>query len=428
MHRLRRELLVATAAASLSRAAAVAMQRIRLARRVGTKPAFGAVSVGALAGLGAVPGRVAADDAGVIRVGPREKVRSIAEAARIAADGDVVEIEAGDYPGDTAVWLQKRLTIRAVGGAVRIPAAGVSAEDKAIWVIRNGDFSIDGIEFSGTRVPDQNGAGIRFEGGHLRLSRCRFFGNQMGLLTSNDPGAILDVVGCEFSANGEGAHGFRFARRSSIGHGLYVGRIRRLSVQASYFSAGRVGHLLKTRAQENRILYNRLTDESGGYASYELEFPNGGDALVMGNLLVQEAGTHNPTIVSYGAEGLHWEHNALVVAHNTIVNRLESAGVFVRVHGRPSEVRVRNNLLVGAGRLIGVPEDQLSENPRASESDFSAPQAYDFTPKPGALPLIGTGAMPPDDKGTVLPRAEYRHPMRLRSLEGAVRVPGAFQR
>jgi hypothetical protein len=44
-------------------------------------------------------------------------------------------------------------------------AAGHSAEDKAILVVRNGEVRIENIEFRGTRVPDGNGAGIRFERG-----------------------------------------------------------------------------------------------------------------------------------------------------------------------------------------------------------------------------------------------------------------------
>lgn len=35
------------------------------------------------------------------------------------------------------------------------------------------------------------------------------------------------------------------------------------------------------------IYYNRLTDEAGGQASYELEFPNGGMVYVVGNIVEQ---------------------------------------------------------------------------------------------------------------------------------------------
>ena len=40
----------------------------------------------------------------VIRVGPAGDVPTIAAASRVARSGDVIEIEAGDYVGDVAVW------------------------------------------------------------------------------------------------------------------------------------------------------------------------------------------------------------------------------------------------------------------------------------------------------------------------------------
>jgi hypothetical protein len=74
-------------------------------------------------------------------------------------------------------------------------------------------------------------------------------------------------------------------------------------VTGSYFHHADVGHLLKSRAARSHILYNRLTDETGGRASYELEFPNGGLAYVVGNVIEQAATTENETIISFGAEG-----------------------------------------------------------------------------------------------------------------------------
>ncbi len=111
----------------------------------------------------------------VLHVGPQRSLRTIAAAAKAAQDGDTIEIEAGDYVSDVAVWTQDRLVIRGVGGHARLIASGASAESKAIWVIRGGHVTVENIEFSGTRVPHQNGAGIRFEKGHLVVRNCRFW-------------------------------------------------------------------------------------------------------------------------------------------------------------------------------------------------------------------------------------------------------------
>ena len=58
------------------------------------------------------------------------------EAARLARDGEVIEIRAGDYRGQSAVWTQNNLIIRGAGGRPVMLADGKSAEGKAIWVVR----------------------------------------------------------------------------------------------------------------------------------------------------------------------------------------------------------------------------------------------------------------------------------------------------
>src|SRR6058998_438254 len=72
----------------------------------------------------------------LIRVGPQHSLTRIAEAAKIARDGDVVAIESGDYVMDVAAWRQSNLTIRAERCCARLIAAGKSAEGKAIWVVK----------------------------------------------------------------------------------------------------------------------------------------------------------------------------------------------------------------------------------------------------------------------------------------------------
>ena len=110
--------------------------------------------------------------AAIVTVGQSPGVASIADAARLARDGDVVEIPAGEYQGDVAVWMQKRLTIRGIGKTPVLKAAGRIAEGKAIFVFRDGEFVVENLSFEGARAPDRNGAGIRFERGRLTVRRC----------------------------------------------------------------------------------------------------------------------------------------------------------------------------------------------------------------------------------------------------------------
>jgi hypothetical protein len=207
---------------------------MRATRAMTLRSAIGAI---------ALIGSFAASPA-TLTVGPGAPIRTIAQAARIAGDGDVVEIRGGSYDGDVAVWTQKRLTIRGVAGTPVLNASGRSAEGKAIWVIRDGDFVVENIAFEGARVDGGNGAGIRFERGRLTVRRCVFTDNENGLLTANFPDSELTIEDSRFS-NAPRADG-------SLKHLLYVGRIARFTLVGSRFHRGFRGHLVKSRARQPR--------------------------------------------------------------------------------------------------------------------------------------------------------------------------------
>ena len=133
----------------------------------------------------------------LIAVEPGGKV-SLEEAARRAKDGDTISLAPADFRGQVAVFAQSRLTIRGVPGKTRLLAQGRAAEGKAILVLRGQQVLVEGIEFRGARVPDHNGAGIRFEQGSLTVRNCRFFDNENGILTASHPGMTLDIENSEF--------------------------------------------------------------------------------------------------------------------------------------------------------------------------------------------------------------------------------------
>ena len=99
----------------------------------------------------------------------------------------------GNYVRDVAIWNKSDLTIRGVGGPVRIIAGGASAEAKATWVVRGDRIVVENLTFIGSRVPDRNGAGIRLERGRLKVVDCAFLDNQNGILTANNADIELEI-------------------------------------------------------------------------------------------------------------------------------------------------------------------------------------------------------------------------------------------
>ena len=160
------------------------------------------------------------------------------------------------------------------------------------------------------------------------------------------------------------------------------GAIKKLTVTGSYFHQAKVGRLLKSRAAENHIIYNRFTDEVGGRASNELEFPNGGPAYVVGNTIADDRPKGGKLLV-----------------------------------GKPGDwlVRAVNNLIAGSGSL-NVGEVELSNNIQVDWDVFVQASRQDFRLL-NPLKPIGKPVEPGTAGGVDLrPRREYLRPRQTRAL------------
>ena len=174
-----------------------------------------------------------------LKVGTKQKYTRPSQAFQAAQDGDVIEIDAaGAYGGDVGTIRANRLSVRGVGQRrVKIPANGNYAGGKAIWVITGNDVAVENIEFSGARVPDRNGAGIRPEGKNLAVRNCRFYDCENGIL--GGAGEML-VEHCEFDHCGPVSE--------PATHSFYVGQgCTRLIFRYNYSTDVIQGHLLKSR-------------------------------------------------------------------------------------------------------------------------------------------------------------------------------------
>lgn len=363
----------------------------------------------------------------LLRVGPGQTYTRIADAAAAARDGDTVEILSGEYRGDVAIWPQKRLTI--VGSGEERPvliADGRSADDKAIWVIRNGDFHISNIEFRGARVADGNGAGIRLEGGRLQVVNAAFIDNQNGILTGNREDIELVVRDSLFAQAPQ--------QQDPLPHLIYVGRIGHFEVSGSRFHGGHYGHLIKSRARRSDIRYNLIYDGPGGQASYEIDLPNGGLAHVIGNVIGQSAGSRNPVVIAYGAEARAWPGSALYLSHNTLISNYLPGAWFLRVwkDRLPADTEVVgvNNLTVGLGAFTLAASGRFSGNWPALSFQLGDTDILDFSLPAGSLLRRFELATDAGSGGgeSLVPTAEFRLPFGTRALAAPARwVPGALQ-
>jgi hypothetical protein len=279
-----------------------------------------------------------------LRVGPERSLKTPSEAARLARAGDTVEIDAGLYLNDYAVWNQKNLTIRGMGGMAHLQSTELIPNGKAIWIVSGNNTLIENVEFSGARVADTNGAGIRHEGGNLSLRNMYFHHNEFSVLTGADPSASLDIQSSRFWFQ---------KRRKTFSHGIYVGALKRFTLTGSHIKGTDRGHQVKSRALENYISYNRIEDVPEGTASRLVDLPNCGLSYIIGNDMHQALTTQNGDAIGYGAEGCEGRsqrQRRLFVVNNTFVNEAWN-GSLVKNHAG-GEVLVANNLIFGRAHVL----------------------------------------------------------------------------
>ncbi|MCG3181321.1 MAG: hypothetical protein BIFFINMI_03701 [Phycisphaerae bacterium] len=318
-----------------------------------------------------------------LKVGPGQKYARPSQAIAAAKEGDVVEIDTkGDYAGDVTYVRANNLTVRGVGeGRAVLDAQGKSAGRKGIFVTVGKDITVENIDFrnAGGEV---NAAGIRAEGENLTVRNCRFYNNRDAIL--GGAGVVL-IEHCVFDHNGLNSR--------PATHNLYMSeRVTRLIYRYNYSTHTVEGHLLKSRAAENWVLYNRLTDEEGT-GSAVADFPNGGVVVLVGNILQKGPKGQNNRVVAYGMEGIKHKVNALVVVNNTMVWQNRRAWEFVHVQSAPEDFVpiIRNNLCAGNIPLTNWKKIDAAGNlvfKTVAEAGFVDAEKFDYHLKADS-PAVG---------------------------------------
>lgn len=367
-------------------------------------------------------------DAAVLQVGPGKTYSKPCMAIAAAAAGDVIEVDAaGSYSGDTCAWSTDNLTVRGVNGRAKIDLTGVSpAQKKGIFTIAAPTATVENFELSGAAISaadGNNGAGIRHQGLNLTVRGCFFHDNQNGILGSPSTAMMGQVLieNSEFDRNGAG---------DGFSHNMYLGNYASFTLRASYTHRAKVGHLIKSRALVSTIVNNRITDESAGSASYEVDLPNGGTGLVIGNVIEQGSGTMNPNMLAFGEEGTSGYDTHLYVINNTFLNN-RGSGTFVNNTTNTPGV-LTNNIFWNGGTVSSQASAVQTSNfvaPTMGDPMFANVAGYDVHLLSGS-PCIDKGTAP-GSAGTqsLVPTAQYVHPTsgESRSVAGTAIDIGAYE-
>ncbi len=272
--------------------------------------------------------------------GKAYKLPSLAAAA--ARDGDVVKIFPGEY-FDCATWQANKLVVEGVGDADKVVITDKSCNGKALFITTGADVTIRNLTLTRARVPDANGAGIRGEGEMLLVDGVRFINDQNGILSGFEDSTII-VRNSTFERNG--------TCEKACSHGIYVGNSKLLRVEGSHFSDTKQGHHIKSRAQRTEIIGNTISDGANGTASYLIDIPNGGSAVIRDNTMEKGPMAENrSTAIEIGAEGVTQPTRELLIENNTFKNTGGYDTFFVS-NFTATDAVVRGNKISGRAKAL----------------------------------------------------------------------------
>ena len=292
----------------------------------------------------------------VLTVGAGMEFATLSAACRAAVAGDTIAVRAGTYTNDFAT-VRCDLKIFSVGGTVNEVATTPPPNDKGLLTV-DANLSIQGFSFTGGSdgSPDGNVSGIRLESGNLSVNYCYFHDMQEGLLADPDATATVVINHSEFANNGTG---------DGYTHNIYVGSVASALIENSTFTGANVGHEIKSRAMSTTITNNIIVDGPIGTASYDIDIPNGGVAVISNNLIEKGPDASNWPAIHYGGETQYaYAKNSLSITGNTILNDLGANAIGVlnqsAVNGLSVSAQISNNrfygfdptrLVMGAGTL-----------------------------------------------------------------------------
>jgi len=288
---------------------------------------------------------------GVLTVGPGMAYALPSQAARVAKTGDIIRIVAGTYL-DCARWTADGIVIEGTGSGATI--TGAVCDDKGLFITRGRNITVRNLTFLGAHAGSHNGSGIRSEGAVLTVENSRFIDNEDGILAGANAASTITVRNSIFRGNGNCI--------AACAHGIYAGHIALLKVENSEFEAQHEGHHIKSRAARTEILNNNIHDGPSGSASYLVDLPNGGSAVISGNRLEKGPRSENSNVaICIGAEGPKPENppGEIAIRHNVFANDTGHPTAFVKNY-TDDPISLSDNRLMGNVIPLRGPDNEVA--------------------------------------------------------------------
>lgn len=310
----------------------------------------------------------------ILTVGPGKQFATISAAIAAASNGATIQVSAGTYTNDFPTQITHSITLEGIGGMVNMVATVELPSDKGILIVGDGtnsiNVTINNFSFSGAFADqaDANGAGVRYQSGNLTLNNDVFYNNQNGLLGGAFAGGTITVNNSEFLENGVNdpnlTAGFGFT------HNIYIGDIAQATISGSYFhEVSGQGHEIKSRAQSTTIQNSRIQDESLGTGSFDIDLPNGGNALITGNVIEKGPLSQTRNMISIGEEGVSNTTTSLQITGNTFLNDFNTSSILGVSNATTATAQITGNSFfhLTAAQIASGPNSQSTNTFLATE-------------------------------------------------------------
>jgi hypothetical protein len=266
--------------------------------------------------------------AATLTVGNGDQYATLPAAVAASSNGDTIDVYANATPyTDEYVTITKNLTIDGIGTTpVFTQTPGTEIGNLMGFLVIQANVTVQNLSFQDASISLNNGdnaAGIRFQSGSLTVIDSSFIGNQNGILATPFTAGTgtVTVTNSTFTDNGVAT-----GPSAGLEHGIYVNQVALFTFTGNTVTGTQVGSDVKSRAGETILTGNTLEEGITGTASYAADFSNGGIAVFSGNTVNQGSNTGNNSMVAYGAEGLDYSTNSLLVSGNTF-NSSDTSGV-----------------------------------------------------------------------------------------------------
>ncbi len=106
---------------------------------------------------------------------------------------------------------------------------------------------------------------------------------------------------------------------SGLAHNQYIDEINTFIMVNSVSEDAILGHEVKSRAFNSIIVNNVIQDTATGTASYAIDLPNGGNAIVQGNTIEKGPDSQSSVMIHYGGPQ-EVNPGSLIVSNNTLID------------------------------------------------------------------------------------------------------------